>query len=146
MYRSLISLILFLSVSCIALGQKVTYRDETIYVDDAPYAIMKRIGTIMPNFSIQNLNGEEFAMARYDKVAGNGQRYIITFIGDQKKGMMRADISFGKKLAKELVESHILVNGKFNPDGEKRFLLANPLPDANADNAPANSNSTDNKH
>lgn len=85
----------------------------------------------MPNYSIQTLDGEEFAMARYDKVSGTGQRYIITFVSDGQRGGMRYDISFGKKLAKELVESHVVKNAKFNPDGEKRFLLANPMPGAN---------------
>jgi hypothetical protein len=128
MNKTIKAVLFILILPFFAKAQNVSYAKDTIYTDNQPYAVLRKTGTIFPNFSLVTLTGKEILTARYDKVGGIGKRYIITFSESGKKAYMRYDISFGKMLADEIVNSKLITNNDLNPDGEQRLLTAFPKP------------------
>jgi hypothetical protein len=125
MRRFLLLPLFMLIVSAGSYAQKVTYKDEMIYVDEQPYAIMKKQGGLVANYSLRTLDNKEIMMVRFNKGnSGSSQDYTVSFIGTGNQVSMKNDIGFGKKLAKEVVENDLIKSGDINPDGEKRFLLS----------------------
>ena len=123
--------LLFLSACLIHFGafaQDVVIKKETIYKDGEPFARILKSGSIIHDFSIRTLDDEEILAAIHQ---GDGREYTITFMASGAKATMQGGFSFAKTLAKELVISKIIKDGKLNPDGERRFLLLHP-----ADNRP----------
>ena len=145
-------LLVFLTVLPTVYAQKVVYKDDMIYVDDVPYAQMKKSGGIMPNYSVLTLDGTEILMVKFDKGEGGTMHYLATFIGSGMQVFMKNEIGFGKKLAKEVVENNLIKNGYFNPEGEKRFLLSNNIPNSesersyNSQQAPLNGTTSSGVH
>lgn len=131
-------------VSCFcSFAQDVTIKKDIIYKDGEPYAKMRKSGAIVHDFLVSTLDGEEILAAIHQ---GDGAVYIITFMGSGAKGQMEGNLAFAKRLAKELVISNIIKDGKLNPAGERRFLLLHPVAgavepivDIPPGNTPANS-------
>jgi hypothetical protein len=114
---------LFLLITTGLFAQNVSYQNETIYADDQPYAIMKKTGGFVPDYSVRTLDNKEIMIVHFDKGDGGTMMYLATFIGSGMQAFMKNDLGFGKKLAKEIVENNLIKNGDLNPAGEKRFLM-----------------------
>lgn len=130
--------LLFLSLFALGTSpaQTVTYKSDTIYVDGQPYAIMKKHGAVVPDYSVRTLDNKEIMMVRFNKGEGGTQQYVVSFISSGVQTTMKPDIGFGKKLAKEIVENHVVKSGDIDPNGEKRFLLAYPPAGSNTELMP----------
>lgn len=119
--------LLFCSLPSLLFAQKVKVEDNKIFVDDVPYAILKKTGTITHTYSLRTLDDNEVAVIVYDdNTSLASPRYICTFLGSGKTAAISADLNFTKKLAKEFVSNEIIKDGKYNPAGERRFILIHP--------------------
>lgn len=132
---------LFLSTVCVgAFAQKVSYKKETIYVDNEPYAmLLKKGNALVKNYSLQTMDGKEIFYAKYMEgasglarigdVVGNTTNsdmyYEITFVESGERAIFDDINSFkvGEAIAKEVVENNLIVNGALNPEGLRRFLM-----------------------
>ncbi len=116
--------LLALSTLTSAFAQQVNYRDDIIYLDEQPYAIMKKSGGMMSDYSVRTLDNKEVMMVHFDKGDGGSLKYLATFTASGMQVFLKNDFGFGKKLAKEVVENNLIKNGALNPAGERRFLMS----------------------
>lgn len=130
-----LSILLFTGLS----AQKVDLDKDTITVDGKAYAVLKKTssGLETPEFSLQTTDGEEVAIAklstdvvpsnRATNTSGVQAHYIhITFLGSGVQASMAYYLSFKKQFAKDVVKCNLFVNGKYDPAGEKKFVILNP--------------------
>jgi len=125
-------------------GQNISYSKETISKDGTPYAkLVKGGNALLREYSLQNMAGEELAVVKPDTrgtMDANDDRYIIHFLESGNKAVMDMDLGFAKQLAKEIVKSDLVTDGKINPKGEKRFIQLHPYPENNATTTSAGNN------
>jgi hypothetical protein len=134
--KKLFSLLLLVVASFSVSAQKVSYDDDTIYVDKTPYAVLEKSGgSLSSDMSLKSLDGKEqvyFKFLEYNdrqKInSSNPQGRIIyfevTFFGDGQKCEIRHYAS-KKKLAELIVENKLLNGNAVDADSEKRFVTIN---------------------
>jgi hypothetical protein len=113
--KKLLLLGLLSAYSCICLAQKVSYKSETIYKDETPYALMKKVGS---DFSIKTMSGKEVIFLK-----DSGHYYEVIFRESGQKAYMEGGTFVGaKKIAKNIVENDLVGAESINAESEKRFV------------------------
>jgi len=111
-------------------SRAVTWETDTIYKDNAPYALLLRKGrSTMKEYSIRTLTNSEIAYAKYDangQDAGGHEYYRFTFLGSGAFGHFPLTPKMDKRLSEAVVENELVADGAINPAGERRFLLIYP--------------------
>jgi hypothetical protein len=123
-----LSTLFFLTIS-ISFAQKVKYKKDMVSVDEKPYCTMVSKGFMTKDYTIKNLEGKTVATMKLQTVYSPNLKtsenyYLISFIesGNQCESEVLGVFSPGSKLAEDLVEASVFVDGKFSEEGEQRFL------------------------
>lgn len=118
---------------------KVTYDKETgiISVDAVEYAHLSKENApgqlgINKNFTISNLDGDKLMYMAFNQVAirdawGRETKekktwYKMTFLGSGKSGTRDGTMTL-MRAAKIASTNNLIVDGKIDPEAEKKFLL-----------------------
>ena len=121
---------LFVLVSLLTNGvfaQKVKYKKDQVTIDDKPYCTMTSKGFLAKDYTVKNLEGKTVMTMKgqYIEVPNKEPQgyYQVSFIesGSQCEFNME-QFNVGTKLAEDMVEAGVFVDGKLAEEGEKRFL------------------------
>ena len=124
------SLIIFLlGFMSLSVAQKVQYKKDQVTVDGKPYCLMTSKGVIVKDYTVKTLDGKKIATMKPEMI-DNGQQnapsdgyFLITFWESGKQCEFDMDrFNPGSRLADDLVEAGVLVDGNYSEEGEKRFL------------------------
>lgn len=109
---------------------KVRYKNDTIYKNTVPYALMTSTGgnSALAVYSVRTLLDSEIAIIKYDRsitnADGSGAMFRFTFVKSGAYGHIDAYTEQG--FAEVVVNTDLIKNNRLNPDSERRFLLIYP--------------------
>ncbi len=120
---------LILLFATLSFAQKVKYKKDLVSVDEKPYCTMVSKGFMTKDYTIKNLEGKTVATMKLQTVytadlKKSENYYLISFIesGNQCESEVLGVFSPGSKLAEDLVEASVFVDGTLSEEGEQRFL------------------------
>jgi hypothetical protein len=122
---------LVLLFSNISIAQKVKYKKDLVSVDEKPYCMMTSKGFMAKDYTIKNMDGKTVATMKLQVIKNSPPDieayYLVSFIesGNQCEREYGAVVSPGSKLAEDMVEASLFVDGKLSEEGEQRFLKLN---------------------
>jgi hypothetical protein len=125
-----LSTLVFFTIS-ISFAQKVKYKKDMVSVDEKPYCMMVSKGFMTKDYTIKNLEGKTVVTMKLQVLKNSPPDieayYLVSFIesGNQCEREYGAVMSPGSKLAEDMVEAGLFVDGKLNEEGEERFLKLN---------------------
>lgn len=114
-------------------AQKVKYDDDTIKVDNKPYAIMKKqsVGPLRNDFVVRGFSGTELLYFKSNLRPWRGYGfkfgqddelyYEIYFTATGNKANLKS--YKGSEFAKLVVENNLVKDNAIDPESEKRFML-----------------------
>ena len=131
--------ILLLGFQTISFAQKtkVTVDDDTIKVNEIPYAILDKSAGLGFDFKVKNLEGKDLFFLKFldfnnpsritsGNPKGRVTYFEATFFNDGKK--CEVDATGGKKsVAKMIVENELVLNNAVNEQAENTFVLINGM-------------------
>jgi hypothetical protein len=125
-----LSTLIFLTIS-ISFAQKVKYKKDLVSVDEKPYCTMVSKGFMTKEYTLKNLEGKTVATMKPVMIDDTPPKYegyyLFSFIesGNQCERELLNVMSPGSRLAEDIVEAGLFVDGKLNEEGEQRFLKLN---------------------
>jgi hypothetical protein len=144
--RYLILLIGFLFLSLGTFAQKATYKKDTIYKDNKPYALLKASGSAIlgQDYSLQTLSGKEVAYFKIEPTNGGPDSYYYLVIFRETGRKANIPITETRKsIAREVVMNDMVTADGINPEGERRFVQ---IYDKDLSRAPQINNPTNNNN
>ena len=128
-------LICLVSIVACSFAQSVSLKNDTIYANKLPYALLKRVQAKSVGYSVLALDGTrlmELHNAHVDIKAKPA--YVVTFLNDKKQGMVVSDAHFPVSFINEVVKYNVISKGaSVNEQSELQFLKVHPLPDGYTD-------------
>jgi hypothetical protein len=127
MKRLFALLTLIVLLTTISFAQKIKYKKDMVTIDDKPYCQMTSKGFMTKDYTIKNLEGKTVATMKVqvvETVPGKPSEgyYLISFIDSGNQCEFEVGMSPGSKLAEDMVEASLFVDGKLSEEGEQRFL------------------------
>ena len=120
---------LFVLVSLLTNGvfaQKIRYKKDQVTIDDKPYCAMTSKGFLTKDYTVKTLEGKTIMTMKIQSIGETDKAeyyYLISFIDSGNQCEFDAvQLNVGTKLAEDMVESGVFVDGKLSEEGEKRFL------------------------
>src|SRR6218665_813204 len=123
----------FIGLSFTTFAQKVNVKDDIIYVDDAEFALIEKMGGGKYDYTIKSLDGTALMFWQFQEYnnpkevnnsnpQGRVTYFSITFYNDKQQ--CEADPMATKKgIAKYIVDHHLIQNGTINQEAENNFVL-----------------------
>ena len=110
-------------------AQNISIKKDTIYVGHDKLALYKKTPRPPFGYFITALNGDELISFHSSHIQKNGKTsYIITFVADEKQGMLAQRPGFPTSMVADLVKFHLFKNGAIDAKSEAEFLAHHPLP------------------
>jgi hypothetical protein len=122
---------LILLLTNISIAQKVKYKKDLVSVDEKPYCMVVSKGFMTKDYTIKTLEGKTVATMKAVMIDNTLPKYegyyLVSFIesGNQCERELLNVMSPGSRLAEDIVEAGLFVDGKYSEEGEKRFLKLN---------------------
>jgi hypothetical protein len=122
---------LILLLTNISIAQKVKYKKDLVSVDEKPYCMVVSKGFMTKDYTIKTLEGKTVATMKAVMIDNTPPKYegyyLVSFIesGNQCERELLNVMSPGSRLAEDIVEAGLFVDGKYSEEGEKRFLKLN---------------------
>jgi hypothetical protein len=115
---------------------KVTVDDDTIKVNEVPYAIMDKSPGLGFDFKIKNLEGKDLFFMKFldfynpsritsGNPKGRVTYFEVTFLNDGKK--CEVSSATKKGVAKMIIENDLIKENQVNTDAENTFVLINGM-------------------
>jgi hypothetical protein len=128
MKNNLLFLMLCLTTLTTVLAQKITYKKDTLKVDDVPYCVITSKDLFNPTYTVKSLGGKDIAIAKTQQAGSTTTPvgyFLVTFLGSGNQCEMSTTFGFGKKLGTAMFEAKVFENGEYTEEGERKFLLLN---------------------
>jgi len=110
-------------------AQNISIRKDTIYAGHEPLALFKKTPRPPFGYFITTLTRRELISFRSSHTQKKGKPgYVITFVADQKQGILAQQPGFPTSMVAELVKFHLFKNGAIDAKAEAEFLAHHPLP------------------
>jgi hypothetical protein len=122
---------LILLTNFFSFAQKVKYKKDLVSVDEKPYCTMVSKGFMTKEYTIKTLEGKTVATMKPVMIDDTPPKYegyyLVSFIesGNQCERELLNVMSPGSRLAEDIVEASLFIDGKYNEEGEQRFLKLN---------------------
>lgn len=129
--KKLFTLSTLLFLCNISIAQKVKYKKDLVSVDEKPFCMMVSKGFMTKDYTIKTLEGKTVATMKAVMIDNTPPKYegyyLVSFIesGNQCERELLNVMSPGSRLAEDVVEAGLFVDGKLNEEGEQRFLKLN---------------------
>ena len=135
MKQFLLLVLLSISVVTTAQKQKVSLEEDTIMVDEKPYAILEKKRGLTMAFTLKSLTGTElgyFNLQEFNdpKAANNANSngrvtyFEVTFFNDSRQCEINIPAT-KKSVAKEIVENGLVKENAIDVEAESKFILIN---------------------
>lgn len=103
-------------------SQNVKVKKDIIYVNDSAYAKVTKSGIGVITFTVESLAGKKLIVA---KEADYRAYVTVIFLQSGRKIKMEAVANQLQKLATELVNNSVIINGEVDATGERQFCIIN---------------------
>lgn len=127
--KKIISLLVFTLLLTIGFGQKIKFKDKTIWVDGMEWGLIET-ETFGKKYTFTTLSGEDFITITHDnigtgKMGTSGKEEVVNFMTvnflNTDWGNFEVNANTRKQIVKWLINTEVLKEGKFDEANAEKF-------------------------
>ena len=108
-------------------AQTIKIKDNIATVNGTPYCIIEKSGTLVSNYSIKSLDGNELIYIKTEVLNLPSKEvktyHVVTVLETEETFEMEVRFGMAKFLAKEFYNNEVIQENKINADGLKKFKI-----------------------